>query len=230
MTDSQPRPSRAGRLDFLTVLGLAPPVTVEDVKQAYLEKVKTAHPDHGGDQQQFVRVHEAYEKATEYARFKAGRMQWLSRWVEQYAEQQQAVAEIQALGGKVEFESIDWATQSIGNDFATVLERIIAINFSGPTVDDQTLAQLGARRRMLLGVQRLALVETKITSAGLKELHSFDSLHHLDLSGTRVELHDLQLLLPHLDRLESLVLRDSGIGWPSRLQLRLSHRGLTILS
>ena len=37
------------RLEFLAVLGLAPPVTEEDVKQAYLVKARTAHPDQGGN-------------------------------------------------------------------------------------------------------------------------------------------------------------------------------------
>ncbi len=82
---------RPDRLEFLTVLGLAPPVTEQDVMQAYLDKCKAIHPDHGGNVTEFKRLHEAFEQATEYARFKASRMQWLSQWVEQYAEQEQVI-------------------------------------------------------------------------------------------------------------------------------------------
>ena len=84
--------------EFLVVLGLRQPVTVEDVKQAYLEKAKLAHPDHGGNVQQFIALQKAFEQATEYAKFKAGRMKWLSGWVEQYAEQQALIDELKALG------------------------------------------------------------------------------------------------------------------------------------
>ena len=34
--------------EFMAVLGLLPPYTEEDVKQAYWSKVKKLHPDHGG--------------------------------------------------------------------------------------------------------------------------------------------------------------------------------------
>jgi hypothetical protein len=38
-----------------------------DVKSAYREKVKTAHPDHGGSQSEFKRLQEAYATAREHA-------------------------------------------------------------------------------------------------------------------------------------------------------------------
>ena len=79
---------------FLHTLGLIPPCTVEDVKQAYLAKVKTAHPDVGGDPAEFRKLQEAYERATEWAKFRASRIQWLSNWVEKYVEQDALVAEI----------------------------------------------------------------------------------------------------------------------------------------
>jgi hypothetical protein len=34
--------------------------------------------------------------------------------------------------------------------------------------------------------------------------------------------------LAHLDRLESIVLKNTGLGWWSRLHLRLSHHRLTV--
>ena len=215
-------------LDFLAVLGLGQPVTVKDVKEAYLEKAKSAHPDHGGDSQQFIRLQEAFEKAMEYARFKAGRMQWLSQWVEQYAEQQEIVDEIKALGGEVIVESVDWLAQSIGADFATVQDRVVGVRVAGPRVDDGLLLRMGMQRRILAGLHRLELVDTKVTALGVRQLHDCHGLKHLDLSGTRVSLPTIEALLDKLEHLESIVLRNHGLGSWSRMKLQLSHRGLTI--
>ena len=183
MTDGKPIDHN---LEFLSVLGLTQPVTVEDVKQAYLEKAKIAHPDRGGDKQEFVRLQQAYEQATEYAQFKAGRMQWLTRWVEQYAEQQQVIDEIKALGGVVEVKADDMVTKSIGPDFATVLDRVVKIRLAGAGVDDRTLLSVTSRRRVLAGLRHLELVDTAVSSVGLQNVQVFESLQHLDLSGTQV--------------------------------------------
>lgn len=215
-------------LEFLAVLGLKPPVTEDDVKQAYMEKAKLAHPDRGGDAAQFVRIQEAFEKSTQYARFKAGRMQWLSGWVEQYAEQQDLLAEIKALGGDAKVESVDWAAQSIGNDFATVLDRVASITLRGPQVDDTLLAKLVPRMRKTSGLERLELLDTGVTDAGLAELNALENLKELDLRGTKVSVDAVQTLLESLDRLEVLGLADTGVGWAARLKLKFGHRDLEI--
>lgn len=215
-------------LEFLTVLGLTQPVTVEDVKQAYLEKAKAAHPDRGGDVKQFVRLQKAFEQATEYAQFKAGRMQWLTRWVEQYAEQEQLVKELKALGGSVTVNSADVLTSSIGQDFATVLERIQGIHLSGKRIDDAVLLHLGMQRRILAGLKRLDLIDTSVTSVGLQQLHDLDNLEHLDLSGTQVGFHALETLVRELPRIETLGLRNSGINLWSRMKLRFVRHDLVI--
>ena len=51
------------RPEFFEVLGLAPPLTLDDVELAYREKAKSAHPDAGGDAEQFRKLQEAYERA-----------------------------------------------------------------------------------------------------------------------------------------------------------------------
>jgi hypothetical protein len=215
-------------LEFLAVLGLKPPVTEDDVKQAYMEKAKLAHPDRGGDAAQFVRIQEAFEKSTQYARFKAGRMQWLSGWVEQYAEQQDLLAEIKTLGGEAKVESVDWAAQSIGNDFATVLDRVASISLRGPQIDDALLARLVPRMRSTSGLERLELLDTSVTDAGLAELKVLENLKELDLRGTKVSTTAVETLLESLDRLEVLGLADTGVGWAARLKLKFGHRDLEI--
>ncbi len=221
-TDQSPQ-----RIECLAILGLNPPVTVEDVKQAYLDKVKVAHPDRGGDAQQFIRLHEAFQQATEYAEFKAGRMQWLSRWVEQYADQQLVVQEIHELGGRIEIESVNWLAQSIGPDFATVLDRIVLLHLAGPKVDDRVLHEVATQRRALSGVRRLELINTSITSAGLSALNDCQSLRYLDLTGTRVNSQAVRLLLHKLPSLETIVLVGTGVGWWSKIRYRWSRPGLS---
>ena len=225
MTDGKPIDHN---LEFLSVLGLTQPVTVDDVKQAYLEKAKTAHPDRGGDKQEFVRLQQAFEQATEYAQFKAGRMQWLTRWVEQYAEQQQVIDEIKALGGVVEVKADDLVTKSIGPDFATVLDRVVKIRLAGAQVDDRTLLSVASRRRVLAGLRHLELIDTSVSSVGLQNLQ-FEGLQHLDLSGTPVSQRVLESLLAELPQLETLNLSRTGIGWWPLTKLRLARRDLKIV-
>lgn len=59
------RPSAADRgvEAALSTLGLSASATDEEVRAAYRERIKDAHPDHGGDQATFERVREAYTVA-----------------------------------------------------------------------------------------------------------------------------------------------------------------------
>lgn len=216
------------RHDFLTVLGLAPPVTEEDVKQAYLIKARTAHPDQGGSTEDFKRLQEAFEQATEYARFKSGRMAWLSRWVEQYAEQEKLVERVKAWGGQCEVNSTDPLSRSIGPDFAVVLDKLIGIKLAGPKVTDAIIAELVGQRRMLAGLRKLALIDTAVTEVGLLRIRELDTLRHLDLSGTTVDADALDVILPALQLLETLTLDRTGVGWTTKMKLRVKFRNLTI--
>ncbi|MFB6205003.1 MAG: J domain-containing protein [Haloglomus sp.] len=49
------------------VLGLPASAGEAEVRRAYRERVKEAHPDHGGDEEEFRRVREAYTAAREAA-------------------------------------------------------------------------------------------------------------------------------------------------------------------
>jgi hypothetical protein len=216
------------RLEFLTVLGLAPPVTEEDVKQAYLVKARTAHPDQGGCIEAFKRLQEAFEQATEYARFKSSRMKWLSRWVEQYAEQEALIEEVKGWGGEVEVSSSDPLSRSIGPDFAAVLDKLVGIRLKGPSIDDSTITQLVSKRRMLAGLRKLGLIDTAVSELGLLKLRKLDTIRHLDLSGTEVDPTALEVVLRDMRSLESITLDRTGIGWPAKVKLRVRYRNLTI--
>jgi hypothetical protein len=219
---------RGERLEFLAVLGLAPPVTEEDVKQAYLVKARTAHPDQGGNVEDFKRLQEAFEEATEYARFKSSRMQWLSRWVEQYAEQDKLIERVKAWGGRVDVQSSDPLGRSIGPDFAVVLDKMTGITLQGPQIDDAIIEELVAEKRMLAGLRKLALLDTAISEVGLLKVRQLDNLRELDLSGTEVDPTALEPVLRDLRSLETINLDRTGIGWPARVKLRVRYRNLTI--
>ncbi|WP_458185477.1 J domain-containing protein [Haladaptatus sp. NG-WS-4] len=45
------------------ILGLPTSATLSEIKSAYREKIKDAHPDHGGTREEFQRVREAYTTA-----------------------------------------------------------------------------------------------------------------------------------------------------------------------
>lgn len=51
----------------LTSLGLPANATLEEIERAYRELAKQAHPDRGGDVQQFKRLQAAYERAKRQA-------------------------------------------------------------------------------------------------------------------------------------------------------------------
>lgn len=50
----------------IAALGLRLPCTEADLKQAYRQRVKLLHPDHGGDQQRFLRLQADFEEALDY--------------------------------------------------------------------------------------------------------------------------------------------------------------------
>lgn len=50
-----------GELDPFKILGVNPDATEEEVKKAYREKAKKAHPDRGGSHEQMLRVNAAWE-------------------------------------------------------------------------------------------------------------------------------------------------------------------------
>ncbi len=58
---AQPQTPRA-----IAALGLRLPCTEADLKQAYRQRVKQMHPDHGGDQQRFLRLQADFEEALAY--------------------------------------------------------------------------------------------------------------------------------------------------------------------
>jgi hypothetical protein len=228
-----PNPAASGthpaeaRPDFLVTLSLIPPCSEEDVRQAYLAKVKTAHPDVGGDAAEFRKLHEAYERATEWAKFRAGRRQWLATWVEKYVEQDSVVTELQRRGAKVDVEGVDWLRRSFGEDFSHVAEKVRSIAWHGPAADDKAIAWLSDHRSTLTNLKSLDLTGSAITDAGVQHVAAFPALLELDLSETKVTAAGL-FVLDRLPELEWLGLKGTSIGWLARMKLKVKHSKLEV--
>jgi len=54
--------------DFVKPLGLSIPFDIEDIENAYRQRVKQAHPDRGGDIEEFIHLREQYENALAFFR------------------------------------------------------------------------------------------------------------------------------------------------------------------
>ncbi len=222
MTDAPRDPSIP---DFLATLGLAPPYSVEDVKEAYRAKVKTAHPDVGGSAAEFTQVQEAYERALEYVRFRANRMTWLSSHVEQYAALQDFISQIEERGGSVEVEAVDWLKKSFGADFAQLVSRVVGLRLSNEQFGDDTIAHLLSERQMFDSLHWLDLSDSRTTDRGAALLVTFKRLRRLDLRGTTAgnQASELVGLLPNLTWIG---LPPGAVGAFGRLSLRLRRPDL----
>lgn len=216
------------RPDFLERLGLLLPCSVEDVKEAYLERAKTAHPDHGGNPDEFVALQLAFEKATAFAEFHAGRRRWLANQIERYAEQQNLVTYIAQLGGRVEVEGLDWMKNEIGEDFAQVLDKVVAIDLRGTASGDVDLALLAEIPARLLGVRSLDLSGTPVTEIGVAYLAAFPSLRRLDLSQTAI-VDEVLPTLESMSQLEWLSVEGTPLSLFGLYRLRHHRADLTVV-
>lgn len=207
--DSQPP-------ECIVTLGLMPPVTLEDVKQAYLVKARTMHPDRGGDPEQFVRLQKAFEDANEYVKFKAGKIEWLASKIDAYAQQQEVVTAAIERGGEARMEEADWLRKSFGDDFGHVADKLVEVRVRGAGADDLFAILLGFRAESLKDLAVLDLAGGSLTDEGLLQLKSLKNLRSLDLRGTAVG--KLAAEIPQwFEQLEFLGLPKGALGLLGRL-------------
>jgi len=200
------------------VLGLLPPVTAEDVKQAYLAKAMTMHPDRGGDPAEFVLLQKAFEEANDFVQYKAGKLEWLASKIEAYAQQQDVVSETIDRGGEVEMEEADWLRKSFGEDFGHVADKLVSVRLRGPAADDVFAILLGFRADSLKDLALLDLAGGRLTDEGLLQLKGLTNLRSLDLRGTAVGklAAEVPSWFPHL---EFLGLPPGSVGLFSRISM-----------
>jgi len=211
----------------MATLGLLPPYTPEDIQAAYREKAKTAHPDRGGSPAEFQKLHEAFERAREFVKFRVDRRRWLAARVERYMEQDAVADEVRRLGGVVEVQQIDWIKQSFG-DFALMTEMLRAIRLRGLSNGDAFLSYLAEHATALEYLLRLDVSGSRISDDAVLKLQAICSLRHLDLSGTPISTRALGVV-QGLQDLEWLNLGGTSISWWARGRLRRSFPRLQVV-
>jgi hypothetical protein len=227
-----------GRPEFMATLGLLPPYTLDDVQAAYRGKVMAAHPDRGGTAAEFQKVQQAYERAIEYVEFKGDRRRWIASRVEGHLRQDEVAVEVERLGGRTEFEPVDWMKRSFG-DFASLEDRLRVIRLKNTAADDSFLTFLAEQPPRVPFLMELYLAGTRITDKGLNALRTIGQLRRLDLSRTSVTGRGVLAAVRSLPSLEWVGVAGSGVGWLSRWRLsarlrkyqstqtrHLVHRGL----
>jgi hypothetical protein len=220
MSHASPDSAAAGppQPECLAILGLRPPLTLEDVRQAYMEKAKRAHPDRGGDPQEFIRLQRAFDEATDYVTFKASRLEWLASRIDAYAQQQEVATETIERGGSIEMEETDWLRKSFGEDFGHVADKLVAVRLANGRADDVFAILLGFRADSLKDLAELDLAGGPLTDEGLLQLKGLANLRHLDLRGTNVG--KLAAEIPGwFERLEFLGLPKGALGLFARMTM-----------
>ncbi|HEY4234528.1 MAG TPA: hypothetical protein VGM76_13930 [Lacipirellulaceae bacterium] len=217
--DSNNQPERP---QFAVTLGLLPPYTLEDVKRAYMDKVKDAHPDHGGDRAAFDKIQHAFEQGQEYLRFRSDRRKWIAARMEEYLTVLALNERLHELGAEVETVMLDWVRRSFG-DFADLTESIVGIRLANSTKVAELVETLVREQASLAGLKRLELPGCAVTDAVAWQLRPLKGVTELDLSRTAISWRALSLV-DFLPALVTFNVEGTSVGlWP-RLRLRRALR------
>ncbi|WP_425395770.1 hypothetical protein [Aeoliella sp.] len=192
------------RRAFLERLGLSLPVTPADVKQAYFEKAKEAHPDHGGDSKDFMALQEAFDEALTFAQRNGKRLPWIGVQMPLYIAQREILRLVASWGGEVEVQQMNWLEETIGEDFTAIADRLVEINLTGCEVGDAELLALADQADGLKYLEVLRLANTNVGDAGVLKVTAVSNLRYLDVRGTAVSgsLRRQLARLPQMNRVE----------------------------
>ncbi|QDU87718.1 DnaJ domain protein [Pirellulimonas nuda] len=201
---------------FLKRLGLSLPVTVEDVKQAYYVKAREAHPDHNGDPQQFKEIQRAFDEAVEFAKRNGKRLPWIGAQLPIYVAQRDVVDKVQRWGGRVVVEPLEWLEDTVGQDFASLADRLTEIDLAGADIGDAEVGELIADPDGLRYLEVLGLANTRVTNAGALKIAGATRLKLLDLRGTPVTI-GMRKQLQTLRAIESVAGTSRLAEWARRM-------------
>jgi hypothetical protein len=199
---------------FAVTLGLLPPYSMDDVKRAYREKVKDAHPDRGGDPKTFERIQTAFEEAGEYLKFRQDRRMWIAARMEEYVEVANLIGRMQKLGAEVDSTMLDWVRHSFG-DFADLTVSITGVRLKDSKNAAKLVDAMVDELPSLPGLKRLSLAGCQVDNLLALELRVFKSVAELDLSRTQITDRALKVV-EFLPDLVSLNVEGTGVGWWAR--------------
>jgi hypothetical protein len=206
------------RPQFAVTLGLLPPYTIDDVKRAYMDKVKDAHPDHGGDRAEFDKIQHAFEQGQEYLRFRSDRRKWIAARMDEYMAALALNEQLHELGAEVETVMLDWVRRSFG-DFADLTESIVGIRCTNCANVAKLVELLVREQGSLAALKRLELPGCPVTDSVAWQLRPLKGLTHLDLSRTAITWRILSLV-EFLPALEKFDVAGTSVGWWPRVKLK----------
>ncbi len=214
MPDRSSNDAASNRPAFAVTLGLLPPYTMDDVKRAYREKVKDAHPDRGGDRGTFDRIQGAYEEAGAYLKFRSDRRHWIAARMDEYLAVMSLLERLNALGAEVDSSTLDWVKHSFG-DFANLTVSITGIQLHDSKNAAEMVDLMIREQASLPGLKRLSLAGCQIDNLLALELRVFKSLAELDLSRTPITDRALTVV-EFLPDLVTLNIDGTSVGWWAR--------------
>ena len=206
------------RPECMAVLGLLPPYSAEDVKQAYLAKVKELHPDRQGERADFDRLQEAYEQAKLYVVFRGDRRGWIARRVEEYLATEAVIRQLKDFGAEVETRSVQWLEKSFG-DFSELTASVIGVRLAGTENGDEVLRYLVGQHDHLLELRRLEIPGTVVSDGSVLQLSVFRRLAHLDLTSTPITWKGLEVV-HWLPALEAIELEGTQTSWWTQRKIK----------
>ena len=202
----------------MIVLGVAPPYTEEDINQAFRDKAKLVHPDHGGTAGEFHTLQTAYEKARANVAFRSNRRQWIANRMAEYLGTREVHDQIEQFGAQVTSNAVDWLEKSFG-DFAQLTETITAVRLERSVRADELIRYMVTHSSELSGLTKLEFPGCKISDESVLQLEAFQQLRHLDLSDTPITKSALWIVDAVLN-LEWVELTGTRVGWWMRRRVR----------
>lgn len=201
----------------MAVLGVAPPYTEADVKQAYLLKAKALHPDRGGNAHEFNALHEAFQRAEQYLEFKRDSRAWIAKHMQGYLDSRDVGDTLRSYGAQVVAATIDWLQRSFG-DFAELTESIIRVRLEDSARAEQMIEYMLQHVPALGRMTHLELPGCQLSEESVRRLSAFEQLMHLDLSRVPVS-KSVRPVVAALTNLESINLDGTRVGWWSRRRI-----------
>lgn len=218
------KPKFDGRPRFMVHLGLLPPYSLNDVKNAYWTKARTAHPDAGGSAEEFVRLNEAYCQAKEYVRFVGDRRHWIGELTERFIRHTQCVEALKEQGAVVELHQEDWRFETM-EDFAQLTEVLVGIRWSSTAAVGEFVEILRNHPGCFSSLRLLDLASSDLCDSDSIEIEKLTSLVRLDLRRTSISNRSFERLcqLPHI---EDIHVKGCRVGWIHFLRMRWRHRNI----
>jgi hypothetical protein len=173
--------------------------------------VKDAHPDRGGDRNNFERIQKAFEEAVAYLKFRSDRREWIAARMEEYVGVGKLIEKLQSLGAQVDSTMLDWVRQSFG-DFADLTVSITGVRLENSKNAAELVDVMIDQQESLPGLKRLSLAGSRVDNLLALQLRVFKSLAQLDLS--RTQINDRALTVAQfLPDLVDLNVDGTSVGW-----------------